>query len=85
MYTYVVPDRLKLTIGVSDALHLTSFHCPTYNDWQSTHTHDLTNSTDSIHPNTSPTLHTSKVNSTHQEFTLGKLTKETIINYLKYS
>ena len=34
---YVVPDRLKPTIGVNDALALglTSFHCPIYNDWQS--------------------------------------------------
>ena len=34
---YVIPDRLKPIIGVSDALPLglTSFHCPIYNDWQS--------------------------------------------------
>ena len=87
VHFYIVPDRLKPIIGVSDALALglTLFHCPTYNHWQSTHTHDLTNSVDSIHPNTSPTLHTGKVNSTHQEFTLGILTKETIINHPKYS
>ena len=37
VYFYVIPDRLKPTIGVSDALALglTSFHCPIYNDWQS--------------------------------------------------
>ena len=37
VHFYVVPDRLKPIIGVSDALALglTSFHCPIYNDWQS--------------------------------------------------
>ena len=87
VHFYVVPDRLKPIVGVSDALALglTSFHCPIYNDWQSTHTHDLKNSVDSIYPNTSPTLHASKVNSTHQDFTLGKLTKETMVNHPKYS
>ena len=37
VHFYVVPDRLKSIIGVSDAsaLGLTSFHCPIYNDWQS--------------------------------------------------
>ena len=37
VHFYVVPDRLKPVIGVSDALALglTSFHCPMYNDWQS--------------------------------------------------
>ena len=81
---YIVPDRLKPIIGVSDALALglTSFHRPIYNDWQSTHTYDLTVLTPFI---PIPVLHTGKINSTHQEFTLGKLTKETIINHPKYS
>ena len=37
VHFYVVPDRLKPIIGVSDALALglISFHCPIYNDWQS--------------------------------------------------
>ena len=37
IHFYVVPDRLKPIIGVSDtlALGLTSFHCPICNDWQS--------------------------------------------------
>ena len=37
VHFYVIPDRLKPIIGVSDALALglTSFHCPIYNDWQS--------------------------------------------------
>ena len=35
VHFYVVPDRLKPIIGVSDALALvlTLFHCPIYNDW----------------------------------------------------
>ena len=37
VHFYVIPDRLKPIIGVSDALALglTLFHCPIYNDWQS--------------------------------------------------
>ena len=36
VHFYVIPDRLKPIIGVSDALALglTLFHCPIYNDWQ---------------------------------------------------
>ena len=38
VHFYVVPDRLKPIIGVSDALllGLTSFHCPIFNDWHTT-------------------------------------------------
>ena len=37
VHFYVIPDRLKPIISVSDALALglTLFHCPIYNDWQS--------------------------------------------------
>ena len=37
VHFYVIPDRLKPIISVSDALALglTSFHCPIHNDWQS--------------------------------------------------
>ena len=51
---YVVSDKLKPIIGVSDAfaLRLTSFHCPIYTDWQS----NLTNSVDSIHSNANSTI-----------------------------
>ena len=37
VHFYVIPDRLKPIIGVSDALALglTLFHCLIYNDWQS--------------------------------------------------
>ena len=36
VHIYMIPDRSKPIIGVSDALALglTSFHCPIYNDWQ---------------------------------------------------
>ena len=56
LHFYVVPDRLKPIIGVSDALALglTSFHCPIYTDWQS----NLANSVDSIHSNANSTVHT---------------------------
>ena len=35
VHFYIVSDRLKPIIGVSDALNLrlTSFHCPVYNNW----------------------------------------------------
>ena len=66
---YVVLDRLKPIIGVSDALALgsTSFHCPIYTDWQS----DSTNSVDSIHSK-------GIVNSTTREFTVDASTKQVI-------
>ena len=71
VHFYIVPDRLKPIIGVSDAfvLGLTSFHCPIFNDWQSNC--DLTNSVDSIHSNANSTecTGTDTVNSTPQEFT----------------
>ena len=77
IHFYIVPDRLKQIIGVSDALALglTLFHCPIYNDWESDY--DLTNSVDSIHSNTNPTEHT--------DFTMGMLTKQSIANHLKHS
>ena len=81
----IVPDRLKPIIGVSDALALglTSFHCPIFNEWQS----NLTNSVDSIHSNANSTVHTGAdtVNSTPWEFTMSTLTKQSIVNYPKYS
>ena len=70
---YVVSDKLKPILGVSDALALglTSFHCLICTDWQS----DLTNSVDSIHSNANPTVHpgTGIVNSSNQEFTMDAL------------
>ena len=48
VYFYVVSDRLKPIIGVSDALSLglTTFHCPVYNNWHDKQ--DLSQSIDSI-------------------------------------
>ena len=79
LHFYVVPDRLKPIIGVSDALALglTSFHCPIKTDWQSNS--DLTNSVDSIHPNANSTVCTGTGNFQ------GTLTKQAIINHPKYS
>ena len=60
VHFYVVPDRLKPIIGVSDALSfgLTLFHCPIFNDWHTT------SDIDSIQDS-------GKVNSKVKEFTLG--------------
>ena len=101
VHFYVVPDKLKPIIGVGDALALglTSFHCPIYNDWQSNS--DLNtgkvNSTftlgvlaepdlniDSVNSNASSANPTGKVN-VNSAFTLDTLTKQTIINHLKYA
>ena len=80
VHFYVVPDKLKPIIGVSDALALglMLFHCPIYNDWQSNSDLNI----DSVNSNSSPADHTGKVNST---FTMGTLTKQAIINHLKYA
>ena len=89
VHFYIVPDRLKTILGVGDALAfgLTSFHCLIYEDLQSNC--DLTNSVDSIHSNANSTVHTvmgkDTVNSTPQEFTMGTLTKQAIINHPKYA
>ena len=83
VHFYIVPDRLKPIIGVSDtlALHLTLFHCPIFNDWQSDC--DLTNSVDSIHSNANSTVCTAT--DTPLELTMGTLTKQSIVNHPKYS
>ena len=79
---YVVPDRLKTIIGVSDALALglTSFHCPIYTDWQSNS--NLTHSVDPMYSNAYSTVCTGTargiVNSTTREFTMDALTKQVI-------
>ena len=74
-------------MGDALALSLTAFHCPIYEDWQNNC--DLTNSVDSIHSNANSTVHTGTgtdiVNSTPQEFTMGILTKQAIINHPKYA
>ena len=58
-----------------------SIHCPIYNDWQSNSDLNI----DSVSSNSSSANHTGKVNSTPQEFTLGTLTKQAIINHPKYA
>ena len=80
VHFYVVPDKLKPIIGVSDALALglMSFYCPIYNDWQSNSVLNI----DSVNSNSSSANHTGKVNST---FTMGTLTKQAIINHPKYA
>ena len=79
VHFYIVSDRHKPFIGVSDALSLglTSFHCPIYNDWQTNS--DL--SIDSIQDSTNIDI----VNSAAKEFTMGTLTKQNIINHPKYA
>ena len=81
VHFYVVPEKLKPITGVSDALALglMSIHCPIYNDWQSNSDLNI----DSV--NSSSASHTGKVNSTPREFTMGTLTKQTIINHPKYA
>ena len=85
VHFYVVPDRLKPILGMSDALalDLTSFHFPIFNGWQSNSDLNI----DSIHhsSNTADVANTGKVNSTAQEFTVSTLMKQTIINHLKYA
>ena len=76
VYFYIVSDRVKLILGVGDAvtLKLTSFHCPIYDSWHSSH--DLTKNMDSIQNDSG---HTSK------PATATCLTKEGIINDPCYS
>ena len=89
IHFYVVPDRLKPIIGVSDtlALGLNSFHCPIYTDWQCNS--NFTHSVDFVHSNADSTVHTGTargiVNFTTQEFTMDTLTKQAIINHPKYA
>ena len=74
VYFYVVSDRLKPIIGMSDALSLglTSFHCPVYNNWHDKQ--DLSQSIDSIQNGSKSTVLTEQ-----------NITKESIINHPKYS
>ena len=99
VHFYVVPDKLKPIIGVSDALALglTLFHCPINNDWQSNS--DLNtgkvNSTFTLGMLAKPDLNINSVNSNSRSanhtgkvnstFTLGTLTKQAIIIHPKYA
>ena len=80
VHFYVVLDRLKPIIGVSDALclGLTSFHCHVYNNWHDKQDIDLLQSVDSIQNYSKSTVPTEPTN-------MSVLTKESIINQSKYS
>ena len=90
VHFYIVSDRLKPTIRVSDALklRLTSSHCPVYNNWHDRPKIDLTSSVDSINSSTHTDLHSTsaKHGSDHSHSLLPpNLTKESIVNHPKYA
>ena len=80
VYFYIVSDRLKPIIGVSDALclGLTNFHCSVYNNWHDKQ--DLSQSVDSIQNELKFTVPTEPTKTNMPVFT-----KESIINHSKYS
>ena len=82
VHFYIVSDRLKPIIGVSDALclGLTSFHCPVYNNWHDKQNIDLSQSVDSIQNDLKSTVPTEPTKTN-----MPVLTKESIINHSKYS
>ena len=82
---YIVSDRLKRILRVSDALNLglTSFHCPVYNNWHDKQKIDLTPSVDSINSSLRTDLHST--NATCTDMFPPNLTKESIVNHLKYA
>ena len=79
VHFYVVSDRLKPILGVSDALNLklTTFHCPVYNNWHDKQKTDLTSNVDSINSSSITDLYSTDV-------TLN-FTKESIVNHPKYA
>ena len=85
VHFYIVSDRLKPIIGVSDALNLmlTSFHCPVYNNWHDRQKIDLTPSVDSINSSLHTNLHST--NATCTDMFPPNLTKESIVNHPKYA
>ena len=85
VHFYIVSDRLKPIIGVSDALNLglTSFHCPVYNNWHDRQKIDLTPSVDSINSSLCTNLHST--NATCTDTLPPNLTKKSIVNHLKYA
>ena len=82
VHFYVVSNRLKPIISVSDALclGLTGFHCPVYNNWHDKQDIDLTQSVVSIQNDLQLTalIEPTKDN-------MPVLTKESIIIHPKYS
>ena len=87
IHFYVVSNRLKPIIGVSDALclGLTSFHCPVYNNWHDKQDIDLTQSVDSIQNDLKSTVLTEPTKANKTSLPAPSLTKESIINHSKYS
>ena len=81
----IVSDRLKPILGVSDALNLrlTSFHYPVYNNWHDRQKIDSIRSVDSINSSLRTDLHST--NATCTDMFPPNLTKECIINHLKYA
>ena len=67
VHFYIVSDRLKPIIGVSDALNLglTSFYCPVYNNWHNRQKIDLTPSVDSINSSLCTNLHSTNATCTN--------------------
>ena len=82
VHFYIVSDRLKPIIGVSDALchGLTSFHRPVYNNWHDKQDIDLSQSVDSIQNDLKSVVLTEPTKTN-----MPVLTKESIINHSKYS
>ena len=78
VHFYVVLNRLKPIIGVSDALCLefTSFHCPVSNNWHDKQDIDLSQSVDSIQNDLKSTALTEPTKTN-----MPVLTKESIINH----
>ena len=85
VHFYIVSNRLKPIIGVGDALNLrlTSFPCPVYNNWHDRQKIDLTPSVDSINSSLCTYLHST--NATCTDMFPPNLTKESIVNHLKYA
>ena len=78
VHFYVISDRLKPILGVSDALNLklTTFHCPVYNNWHDKQKMDLTPRIDSINSSSRTNLHST-------DATLN-FTKESIVDHPEY-
>ena len=81
VHFYVVLNRLKPIIGVSDALSLglTSFHCLVYNNWHDKQGIDVSQSIDSIQNRQTEPNDNDKINNSLS------LTKESIVNHDKYA
>ena len=85
VHFYIVSDRLKPILRVSDALNLglTSFHCPVYNNWHDRQKIDLTPNVDSRNSSLCTNLYST--NATCTDTCPPNLTKESIVNHPKYA